>query len=273
MPKLCSSLFLPALLAAASLHAQQPVRLVQPAAILQTERSTNDRHLLAAMQAAGFDQVKIDRILASSDPMTWPEGLRTDSARMANASPLEHAAAFRMLDIHAGDWNYVLVQIPAAFNTHLPEGVRNRTDIHLLIQPEGLAEVTAPKPKASKGPNWRAMPKARIKKPEELFATYDLSMDVVGLDVLAQHGLSEPEIEAVVFRSHERNWPDGIDSFAERHPRLKQFRRFKAHVAAQWEDKVLLVIPAELNTDLPPALRPYLDIYMVYSRQAVTLLK
>ena len=34
---------------------------------------------------------------------------------------------------------------------------------------------------------------------------------------------------------------------------------------------MLIVIPAELNRKVPPMLRPYLDIYMVYEEAAVNV--
>ena len=100
-------------------------------------------------------------------------------------------------------------------------------------------------------------------------ATYDLGGDTAVLAEMARDGMSQPEIDAVVFRCHERNWPEGIDSFDRRYPKLKDFKKYKAYEAAHWDDKVLLVIPYEANKRLPPGLRPHLDIYMVYAKNAV----
>jgi hypothetical protein len=86
---------------------------------------------------------------------------------------------------------------------------------------------------------------------------------------LEAQGLSRPEIEAVIFRSHERNWPDGIDSFDERYPRLTEMKKYKARLLARCGDKVILVVPAELNRKAPSGLRPFMDIYLVYSTSAV----
>jgi hypothetical protein len=54
---------------------------------------------------------------------------------------------------------------------------------------------------------------------------------------------------------------------------LKDFKRYKAFEAAHWDDKVLLVIPSEPNKRLPIGLRPHMDIYMVFAKQAVLVKK
>jgi len=104
-----------------------------------------------------------------------------------------------------------------------------------------------------------------------LFASYMLADDAAGMQALTDAGLSSAEIDAVVFRSHERNWPDGIDSFNERATHIARFVKYKACVAASWDDKVVLIIPVERNRKLPRPMRPYVDIYMVYARDAVTI--
>ena len=73
----------------------------------------------------------------------------------------------------------------------------------------------------------------------------------------------------MVFRSHERNWPVGIDSFEKRYPKLKDFKKLKAYRLAKWEDKVLLAIPSEANRKVPEGIRPLIDVYMVFLADAV----
>ena len=91
----------------------------------------------------------------------------------------------------------------------------------------------------------------------------------MALKALTDRGLSQAEIDAVVFRSTDRNWPDGIDSFEERQKLLPKFKKYKAFVGAKWEDKVLLIIPVEKNKKQPILMRPFVDLYFVYNASAV----
>ncbi|MDQ3100178.1 MAG: hypothetical protein M3R08_02215, partial [Bacteroidota bacterium] len=245
--------------------AQTPVRLIDQKAILGHVSIANAPHALTAMAAQGLDKAIIENASRYGDPANWPIGWRTDSARAANEHILLNAKAYNICSYELNQQPIAIVHIPAIENFHLPEQVRSSSDLYFMARAEGIGELSAPKPVASEGPSWRSMPKARIMAPAEVYATYDLSLDADAMVVLEKRGLSRPEIDAVIFRSHERNWPDGIDAFEKRRSKLKQFKNFKAYMAAQWGDKVLVVIPAEQNKDLPRSMRPYMDIYMVYT--------
>ena len=90
---------------------------------------------------------------------------------------------------------------------------------------------------------------------------------------MRSRGLSRSEIDAVVFRSIDRNWPDGIDTFEERQKFVSHFVKYKAYFAARWDDKVLLIIPVEKNRKQPVLMRPYVDLYFVYNASAVEVKK
>jgi hypothetical protein len=262
-----------ALLFCGAVEAREPVLVVDPSAIVIADLGS-DPYAIAGMQAAGFDEELTARIIRFSDHTTWPAGWRTDSARTANRALFPNAIAYRLCEYMVEDERLAIVHIPAFENYHMPEGFRSSEDIYFLILADGLAEPPPPpRPKASKGPSWRSMPKARITRPEMVYATYSLGDDPDALKMLEKRGLSQPEIDAVIFRSHERNWPDGIDELDKRRISRKHLKKYKAHMAARWEDKVLLVIPAELNKKMPVGVRPYMDIYMVYTGPAVAVMK
>src|SRR5262249_35194237 len=119
------------------------------------------------------------------------------------------------------------------------------------------------------GPQWKHRPQVMILRPDDLYATYDLGSDDVARKALETSGMSQPEIDAVVFRSHERNWPDGIDSFDERAPQLASFKKYKAYVGAEWDDKMVVIVPVEKNKSMPKLMRPYVDVYFVYAKTAL----
>src|SRR5690606_18660730 len=207
-----------------------------------------------------------------SNPAAWPEGLRNDTLRSAQTEALVKAMIYRICSFEWQEVKVSLVQVPALQNAHLPDVLRSKRDIFLVVKESGLGDPPpVAKAKPSPGPVWSSMPKAKINKPEQIYATYDLARDEQALRTLAQSGLSQAEIQAVIFRSHERNWPDGIDQFEKRREQRKLLRKYKPYLAAKWDDKVLLVVPADQNKDLPPGLRPYMDIYMVYTGPAVAV--
>jgi hypothetical protein len=253
--------------------AQAQVRLTTHHAIVANPAEVIGSEQLAVLAEAGMDQVAMDRFLSPDALANWPVGLRTDSARAANAGALRNYAAqlVARVEIPGGTMNVVV--LPAMENLHMPQEMRSRTDLHLAVMPEGLLveEPVVKRPRPSPGPHWKDLPQARIVKPDEVYASYDLGSDHEALAALERKGLSREEIEAVIFRCHQRNWPEAIDEFDKRYPKRSQLRRYKTYKAAQWDNKVLLVVPAEANRKLPEGLRPPLDIYMVYAAPGVSV--
>lgn len=251
--------------------AQDAVVISDIAQLVRKPDLAQDAAVRFGLQAAGVADDRAQQVLTLGKADKLPSGLRTDSALAANAAAVRNYTAHRVCTYADTDGPKVLVQVPAAENYHMPEELRSREDLYLVLPEAAVtsAVMDAQRPKPSKGPSWRRMREARITTPEGVYATYDLAADSTVLSKLADNGLSQAEIEAVIFRSHERNWPEGIDAFERRYPRLKDFKRYKAYQAATWEDKVLLVIPVEQNKRQPLGLRPHLDIYMVYAKSAV----
>ena len=259
------------LLPCITVYGQDAVRINDIAQMVRKPDLAQDPAVRSGLQAAGVAEEKAQHALTLGKAERLPTGLRTDSALAANAGAGRHYNARKVCSYADEVGPKVLVRVPASENYHMPEDLRSREDIYLVL-PEGavsMALTDAQRPKPSKGPDWKRMKEARITAPDAVYATYDVSADSTLLTELAQRGMSQPEIDAVIFRSHERNWPEGIDSFERRWPKLKDFKKYKAFKAASWDDKVLLVIPFELNKRQPLALRPHLDIYMVYAAGAV----
>lgn len=252
-------------------NAQDAVRIADIAQLVRKPDLAQDAAVRSGLQAAGVDDDRVNEALAHGKNANLPIGLRTDSALAANADAVKNYNAHKVCSYADEVGTKVLVQVPVSENYHMPEDLRTREDIYLVL-PESAVETAltdAQRPKPSKGPDYKRMRQAKILTPDAVYATYDLGNDSTVLTKLAEKGLSQPEIDAMVFRSHERNWPTGIDSFERRYPKLKDFKKYKAFEAAHWDDKVLLVIPTELNKRQPIGMRPHLDIYMVYAKSAV----
>lgn len=252
-------------------QAQDLVRITDIAQLVRKPDPSQDPALRSGLQAAGIVDEKAEEVMTLGKADKLPNGLRTDSALAANAGAVRNYNARKVCTYADEAGAKVLVQVPAAENYHMPEELRSREDIYLVLPETALESklTDAQRPKPSKGPSWRRMKEVRITSPDGVYATYDLASDSALLAKLSDKGMSRPEIEAVIFRSHERNWPEGIDSFERRYPRLKDFKKYKAYQAASWEDKVLLVIPSEQNKRQRTGLRPHMDIYMVYAKSAV----
>lgn len=252
-------------------NAQNQVKLMEPSSLRLDPQLHKDKAAIAGMQAAGITGEQQELVLTYSDPQYWPQGLRTDSARRANTPYLQNYAAFVVCTYTEDSTQTSVIMLPARENIHMPEDLRPIADVYLVVGTGATSVVEPPKPRPviSRGPKWKDRPQARIIQPGELYATYDLADDQEALDELARRGMSQPEIDAVIFRSHERNWPEGIDQFEERFPELEQFRKYKAYLGAKWGEKVLLIVPVEKNKKMPVLLRPYVDIYFIYAASAV----
>ena len=255
------------------LSAQTEVRITNVSALNAPVNIGEDPIAKAGIQAQGVEQERMEEVINYSRPAAWPIGLRTDSARIVNAEMVKNYVAFLVCTYHTAEIPMVIVRIPAASNIHMPEHMRMGQDFYVVVTEDDV--ISAPSsvsiPKPSKGPAYGRLPKAKITKPDGVYATYDLSKDPKALEELERRGLNKQEIDAVVFRSQQRNWPEGIDSFEDRFPNLAKFKKFKAFSAAKWDGKVLLIIPAEKNKKIYPTLRPYLDIYMVYEENSVAV--
>lgn len=253
------------------LSAQTQVRIVDPSALILRPDLGADAGAQAGLRAAGISPEMMQQAASLSDPARWPIGLRTDSARLANRMALRNYTAYLVCEYATEEGAHSIISVPAVYNYQMPEDLRAPTDIYLVLRSTGIeaVEATVMKEAPSKGPSWRNLRPARISRPDAVYATYDLAADEEAMAALEKAGLSKAEREAVVFRSHERNWPEGIDSFDRRYPRLKSFTKYKAFRLARWSDKVLVVVPAEVNRRAPEGVRPLIDIYMVFAADAV----
>ena len=266
---------LPVALFALGAIAQDAVRITDIAQMVRKPDLAHDKSVRSGMQAAGVADDRIHEALTHGKATNLPAGLRTDSALAINAEMISNYRAHRVCTFTDEAGLQVLVQVLMEENHHMPNDLRSKEDIYLVF-PEAALDMNIyenTRPKASPGPNWKRMPVAKINTPDGVYATYDLGSDDEVLEVLAKSGMSNAEIKAVVFRSHERNWPTGIDAFERRYPKLTEFKKYKAFKAAQWDDKVLLVIPSSLNKRRSIGTRPPVDIYMVYTKSAVSIKK
>ena len=257
---------------ALSVAAQQQQVKISDARILDDpEPVRKSRGAEAALQASGVTAEQMAQVLQYGDAEHWPTGIKTDSLRLANQPYIQNYSCFRVASYPEDSVTKTIIMVPARENIHMPEEMRPLSDFYLLVPEKAIADVNTgrQRPEISRGPKWKNLATAKILIPEDLYATYDLGRDSVGLKALADRGLSQPEIDAVVFRSTDRNWPDGIDSFEERQKLLPKFKKYKAFVGAKWEDKVLLIIPVEKNKKQPILMRPFVDLYFVYNASAV----
>ncbi|MBK9177044.1 MAG: hypothetical protein IPM46_12085 [Flavobacteriales bacterium] len=252
-------------------RAQNAVRITDPSAIVLRPDLQSDAAAQAGMKAAGLSESVMTDATRLSEPAQWPVGLRSDSARAANKTAIGNYSAYLVCEYATEEGALSIVSVPSAFNYHMPDDLRAAQDLYLVVRSTGVqaSEAAATRQPASKGPAWRGLRPAKILKPDGVYATFDLGDVTEAMAALEKQGLSESEVDAVVFRSHERNWPNGIDSFEKRYPKLASLKKYKAYRLARWGEKVLLVIPAEANKKAPEGLRPYLDIYMVFDATAV----
>ena len=261
------------LLWAAGTQAQQQVKIIDPTFLDKGFSLHKSKPGEASVKASGLTHEQQDLVMQYCDEAHWPSGIRNDSARKANAPYVQNYVAYRVATFVEDSVMRSVIMVPAPGNIHMPEDMRPLADFYLVMPEKALQEVAAakPRPSISRGPNWKNNRTASIIKADDLYATYDLANDSAGLQALAKRGMSQPEIDAVVFRSHERNWPDGIDSFDERYPRIADFAKYKCYLGAKWDDKVLLIVPVEKNKKMPALMRPYVDLYFIYSASAVVI--
>lgn len=271
IPFLTTLLFLCSIVA----QAQQQVKITDPAALDKDFILHKSKPGEASLKNSGLTEEQQQVVLKYSDVAYWPLGISNDSARTANAPYIQNYAAYKVSTFSEDSVARAVLMVPAQANIHMPEEMRPLADFYLVVPEKALTEVVAakPRPTISRGPSWKNNRTAKIIKTDELYATYDLGSDSAGLAALAKRGMSEAEIDAVVFRSTDRNWPDGIDSFDERALCLNSFSKYKAYLGAQWNDKVLLIIPVDKNRKMPLLMRPYVDLYFVYSADAVEIMK
>jgi hypothetical protein len=256
---------------ASCLFAQEQVKITDATALATAPDVRKDKAAVEAIRTGDFSNEEIVQILQYGDRDQWPEGIRTETARLSNEAYIVNYACFRLAAFREDTTMMALLMVPAASNLHMPDAMRPLADFYLVVPENAVrnAEVKRTRPAISRGPHWTKLPKAKIIKPDELYGAYDLASDSAGLEALAKRGMSRPEIDAVIFRSTETNWPDGIESLTKRAPLLPKFPRYHAYLAARWDDKVLLIIPVEKNRRMPVAMRPFVDLYFVYKASAV----
>ena len=263
-------LFLPVILLQVLCIAQAPVKIIDHTAVDPTRDLRRDKQAMAGLQASGLTGDEQDLVADQSNTSIWPSGLLNDTARKANAPYIQNYSAFRLGNFQRDTVRFAVVMIPAASNLHMPDDLRPIADIFLALPEKAIANTNTAvvRPRISRGPRWKGLREAKVMKPDELFATYDLAADSAARTAMLRT-MSESEYEQVLFRSNETNWPDGINTFDERFPRIQDFKKYKAYASARWEDKLLIIVPAEKNKKMPALLRPYVDLYFIYSKSAI----
>lgn len=266
-----SALSFPALVVCAVLHAQLPVKITDAAALDHATPVSKSHNARQAMAAANLSEEQQDLVVKYGDTDHWPNGIKDDRLRGMNKSYIQNYTCYRVGTFPEDSVPMALIMIPAKENIHMPEEMRPLADLYMVLPEKALTELNTGmrRPEISRGPRWKNLPAARILKPEDLYATYDVASDSAAIAALLKRGMSQPEIDAVVFRSTDRNWPDGIDTYDERQNLLSKFTKYKAFVGAKWDDKVLLVVPVEKNKKMPILMRPYVDLYFVYNAASV----
>lgn len=251
--------------------AQQQVKISDARVLDNPQSVRKSRGAEAALQAVGVTAEQMTQVLTYGDTDHWPEGIKVDSMRLRNQPYIQNYACFRVASYPEDSVLKTIIMVPARENIHMPEAMRPLSDFYLLVPNTSITDVNTGKlrPEISRGPKWKNLAQAKIVRPEDLYATYDIGRDSVALKALSDRGLSQAEIDAVIFRSTDRNWPDGIDSFEERQKLLPKFTKYKAFLGAKWEDKVLLIVPVEKNKKQPILMRPFVDLYFVYNASAV----
>ncbi len=253
------------------LLAQQEVSITRPSALEQARDLRKIKPAKEALTAAGFSPEEQSVIMEYGDRDKWPQGIRSDTARSNNAPYVVNYTAFRLCRFMQDSARYSVLMVPGPYNLHMPDDLRPLGDFYLALPDSVLEDAKKPQPRpaVSRGPRWEGRPKATITRPDALYAAYNLGTDTAALLAMERNGWSQAEINAVVYRSTERNWPDGIDSFTERYPRINQFKKYKAYMGVQWDDKVLLIVPTAKNRRMPILMRPYMDLYFIYAADAV----
>jgi hypothetical protein len=265
---------LPLILALGSM-AQDQIKITDPSRLVLDPELSKNKAAIASLQAAGMTSEQEDMVLNFSDPKYWPPGLSNDSARKANTPYFQNYTGFLVCNYTSDSTMYSIVMLSAKDNLHMPEDMRPIADLYLVV-PAATTQAVLPaatKPAISRGPRWKNLQQVKIITVGDLYATPDLGNDQEANDALLKRGMNQAEIDAVIFRSHERNWPDGISEFTSRQKFLPQFKKYKAYLGAKWGDKVLLIIPVEKNKKMPKLMRPYVDIYFVYKASAVEVKK
>lgn len=266
-----SVLAIPALLCSFLLHAQLPVKITDATALDHATPVAKSHNARQAMAAANLNEEQQDLVVKYGDPDLWPSGLKDDRQRALNKSYIQNYTCYRVGTFPEDSVPMALIMIPAKENIHMPEELRPLADLYMVLPEKAITELNTGmrRPEISRGPRWKNLPTAKILKPEDLYATYDIASDSAAMATLVKRGMSQPEIDAVVFRSTDRNWPDGIDTYDERQTQLAKFTKYKAFLGARWDDKVLLIVPAEKNKKMPILMRPYVDLYFVYNASSV----
>ncbi|MBP9161285.1 MAG: hypothetical protein LKM36_10165 [Flavobacteriales bacterium] len=265
------TLLLVSALAFGACHAQNAVRIADASALVNVTTVQDDHVVEAALAAAGSSEIETRAVMASGNKMLWPAGIRGDSARSANAAFIQDYRCFRVGTFPRDSTMMAIVAIPALENMDMPEAMRPDSDLYMVLPERALRAAAPPRlrPLVSKGPSWENRAKVKIQKPEAVYAAYNIGADSAAVKAMESAGMSKAEIAAVVFRSTERNWPDGIDSFEERWPELSLFKKYRAYLGAKWGNKALVIVPVQENQKMPALMRPFVDMYFVYDADAL----
>ncbi len=110
----------------------------------------------------------------------------------------------------------------------------------------------------------------QIVDPGQIYSDYDLRRDEGARNEVKSQGVTDAGWEEISELAQEARWPAGMQDLTSRSANRDVIRRLRTFRIASFDDKVILLIPAEQGPAVPAALqgRKY---YMVIGQSGITL--
>lgn len=263
------------------------VRITNSGELFSTYDLADDTDAMAAMKSAGLSSPEIGRVLAGCHESNWPEGISTLDRRQDRRAQI---AEYRVRQVTS--WaDHCLLVVLAAENGHMPEGMASSDDFFFIMGSSGIARSEGGTVKktshhhgssdtvegpASHGSGTTSLDpstltRVAIVNAGELYSTYDLEGNANAMGALDAMGLGGAEISRIVHDASEDNWSGDLSNLEFRTSHHEDLQRIHGRLVAQWEDKVLIAVPASENGHLPTGMRQDRDIYMVFGQDAVEM--
>jgi hypothetical protein len=254
-----------------------------------TYNLSGDATAMGVLYDKGYTQKLIDDILYYANESRWPQGISTLSNWQNNREVVNEYNAYQVASF--GDKQ--ILYIPKDQNVHMPQHMQISHDFFMVIGSAGVTISTyssIPMPSKFQGTaatrpgssttstvtssssvTWdlENLSEVKIVNVGRLYSTYNLSTDYDAQSTLKNQAISQAKLDDIIMYSTEKNWPEGINTFADRSGHWEDIARYRVWVVGSFDDKVVLLIPKSKNLHMPPDYRPTRDIYFVIGDDGV----
>jgi hypothetical protein len=250
--------------------ALNPIEIINPEALIHAKSAREHRSIWRSLKNSDFSKEQLKMIEWYGKQELRPPHLQ----ERIHEEDRPYFSKMNALEVLTDSIEGIsLIMIPAPENLHLPKEIRPLADLY-MVMPTNAFTTGAHWPRLpsvedlSNGPAIDGLSRMKINDPAAVYGRIDLRSDK-DIESMLHKIMGYRAVDHVQVRCNESGWPSGMNTLAERDQLGDEIKKYKAYALTQWDDKILLIVPAAKNKHINRRARPMADIYLVIDSKGI----